>query len=670
MTRNNNAFTQTIKIIYLASQNNKHTCQSILDPFPIMPSKSYRWYALSLWVLLSRQLWRSIWFSTKEDKSSSDSMMNERMTLPSLLSLFPREPNLSASFLKDPSSWPTESIFENVSENVNQYSDVPAICMALPIGPSAASVWIEQQERILQATALFENHLPWMRRLFVTLTPDVLEQGLIVLPWLDRLRTTFTPWKRHETLIVAVMGGSVAEGRGCEVLPRAELKEYRSNATEPKVDSRQCTWVHRLQLLADAFDLPIQIFNLATGGTNSFLALPVLEYQLYHSERLKEMGGPHVVINAYAPNDALYSWSWDTAINNATAHYDHYHETWQAASQFVSAAASSCQQNPLVIFVNDYYGNHHDRLLAEEIRHDAVRQVAQDSGNMYVSPVIALRPYVWGNTRETLFSPPWWTRKQKGKPLERKRDAHFGMPGHIAVTWMVAYSLLRVAIEYCEHERHERGTMRTTATFNENDVPSIINTPLSLPTLWNTTFVEWQERLQQSKLPVQPCSKNGPCLFAFVANPAGTHRLRGKLANYIAIYEVSNTGWQAEDDIRNGWQNKLGLCAHSVGAELVLEFRNITQPVKTISLHSLKSYGPAWENSVAQFNVTVRHSSAIVYETSFEITGFHNQTTSLTYPFQLELPSGGATPGTDLEIRMTLVQGSNFKITSLLLCDR
>jgi hypothetical protein len=593
--------------------------------------------------------------------------MNERMTLPSMLSL-PKETDIYASFPTDPSAMlHTENLSENLAEEVKPHSDSPAFCAALPMGASAASLWTQHQETILQATALLETHLPWMRRLFVTLTPDILEQGLAVLPWLDRLRTTFTPLRRNETLRVAVMGGSVAEGRGCEVLPRAELSQYR-NAT--KVDSRHCTWVHRLQLLADAFDVPIQIFNLATGGTNSFLALPVLEYQLYHSEILKEMGGPHVVVNAYAPNDALYSWSWDTAINNATANYDHSHETWQAASQFVSAAASSCQQQPLIMFVNDYYGNHHDRLLAEDIRHDAVRQVAQESGHMYVSPASALRPFVYGNTRETLFSPPWWTRKQKGKPLERKRDAHFGMPGHIAVTWIVAYSLLRVALEYCEHERHERETMRKTTTSKDKNVTPIMNTPLPLPTPWSTTFVEWQERLQQRKLPVQQCSKNGPCLFAFVANPAGTHRLRGKLANYIASYEVSNTGWHAEDDIRNGWQNKLGLCAHSVGAELVLEFRNITQPVKTISLHSMKSYGPAWENSVAQFNVTIRHSSAIVYDTAFEITGFHNQTTSLTYPYQLELPAGAAKLGTDLEIRMRLVQGSNFKITSLLLCDR
>jgi hypothetical protein len=577
----------------------------------------------------------------------------------------PNEPDGYDSFQTANNILGAESLSEKDSK-VN----LPGFCSSLPIGISAASIWTQQQETILQATSLSDAHLPWMRRLLVTLTPDVLEQGLIVLPWLEKLRTTFKPLLRNETLLVAVMGGSVAEGRGCEVLPRAELAQYR-NKSEPKVDSRHCTWVHRLQLLADAFHLPIQIFNLATGGTNSFLALPVLEYQLYHSDLLKERGGPHVVINAYAPNDALYSWSWDTVVNNATAHYDHYHETWTAASQFVSAAASSCQQKPFVMFVNDYYGNHHDRLLAEDIRHDAVRQVAQDSGNMYVSPVTAIRPFVLGNTRETLFSPPWWTRKQKGRPLERKRDAHFGMPGHIAVTWMLAYSLLRVAMEYCEHERHQRQTMRESASSSGSDVPPIMNTsPLPLPTPWNTTFVEWQERMQQRKLPVQECSKNGPCLFAFVANPAGTHRLRGKLANYIATYEVSNTGWQAEDDIRNGWQNKLGLCAHSVGAELVLEFQNITQPVKIISLHSLKSYGPEWENSTAHFHVTIRHSSVTIYNSSFEITGFHNQTTSLTYPFQLELPAGGAIPGTDLEIRMTLVQGSNFKITSLLLCDR
>lgn len=643
----------------------------------MMPSKPYRCYVLITLILLSWQLWKSLWLPF-----DSDSPVKEE-PLPS--SLF------SVGNDRDNTQEPEHE--KNTSHKAGDYP-LPGFCSFLPTGISAATLWEQQGERIIQATALSASHIPWMRRLFHTLTPEALDKGTVVWPWLDRFRSSILPLlhSNNETLRVAVMGGSVAEGRGCELLPRAELNSYINN-TEPKVDSRKCTWVNRLQMLANAFSLPIEVFNLATGGTNSLLALPVLEFQLYHSEILKNLGGPHVLLNGYAPNDALYSWSFDTSINNATADYDHYHKAWEAASKFVSAAASSCKQKSLVVFVNDYLGNQHDRLLAEDIRSDAVRKVALDTGSMYISPTTTVRPWVYGNTRETLFTAPWWVKTRKG--VERRRDVHFGMPGHIAVAWVVAYSFLRVAIEFCEQERIKESIV--VAPPQVSDFTAAL--PLQLP--WNTTFLEeWQERSSQRKQSFQPqeCSAHGPCLFAFVANPAGTHRNRFKLKKYLSPHEVYNTGWQAEDDIRNGWQvsiclcenwkmhhmvthhylvctkkkNKLGLTAHVTGAQLVLEFPNISQPVRTIALQSLKSYGPAWDDAVAHFNVSVRYDDPekLPYDTSFEITGFHNETTSITYPFQLDLRDHLATAGSTLRIAMTLQTGTNFKINSLLLCDR
>ena len=510
-------------------------------------------YALSLLILLlTRQVWRSLWMLYSYDNDN-----NDHETLLAVEQVVLRSPP-SSKAQNDSSNVPTADRSERAAADP-RHQEVPTWCSQyVPVGVSAAALWKQHAERILQSTALSASHLSWMQRLFVTLSPDVLEQGLTVLPWLTTLQASLAPLFRNQTLRVAVMGGSVAEGRGCDVLPPAELGQlYIMNKTEPKVDSRQCTWVHRLQRLADEFKLPVQIFNLATGGTNTFLGLPVLQYQLYHSELLQEMGGPHVLVNAYAPNDSLYSWSWNTSENNATANYDHYRKSWDAASKFIVAAATSCQQSPLVVFVNDYYGNQHDRLLGEEIRSDAVRHVAQDAGHMYLSPVTALRLWVYANTRETLFSPPWW---QMRRPQERQRDAHFGMPGHIAMVWMVAYSVLRVAIEYCEQERitvKEEESLRMVPTQEESEFVTNHHLPLPLP--WNTTFVEWQERMQQQKGPIRKeiCSSHGPCLFAFVANPAGTHRRRAGLSKYIATYQVSNTGWQAEDDIRNGWQVRL-----------------------------------------------------------------------------------------------------------------
>ena len=490
-------------------------------------------------------------------------------------------------------------------------SSLPSeLCERLPRGKSASALWRQYSNVILQASinhpadnVTHSSHADWMTQLFHLLSPRVLSRGLLVAPQSSDVETIRKILNRKlqspdtaEPLRVAVFGGSVPEGRGCDYLPveiQPLLKKNKSSPL-PKISGRSCSWVYRWQLLADALLGPgvVQIFNLAAGGTSSKLAVPVLEYSLYHKHSpLRAAGGAHVVVNAYATNDGLFSWSHDPSVNNASASYQHYHKTAALAADFGQAALHSrpCrrdddseqQQRPVVIFLGEYLGNHHELLLGEEIRSDAVRYLSQLMGWTYVSSAMAVRPWVYANTNETLFSPQWWYShsRRRQRPSDnnnnnkRKRDGHFGMPGHQMIAWVLAYAALEVAVEHCEDFWHQRLDDHVASSQQAPVHPDIIiSTPATTtkelyrttpPLLWNETAAgvakAWLAKArQESAAEREYCAAAGkeaePCIFAFVSTPAGTHRRAGALGGYMRSFQTSNTGWRAENDMRNGWQ--------------------------------------------------------------------------------------------------------------------
>jgi hypothetical protein len=580
------------------------------------------------------------------------------------------------------SSLPQNSSSSSSSLNAGAADSIKeSVCRKLGDGRTAASTWRENLQGILEASIQLPSdpgrvHQNWTKELLDLVTPEMMERALRTQPsYKDIKRVIGIIDKRlHNAsappLHVGVFGGSVTVGTGCEVLPK-ELKNKVQPGGGGSVRGRSCAWPNRLQLLADSFlgEGVVQIHNLAVGGTASAQAQPVISYWLYPSNSPLVDRGPDVIVNAYATNDNL-------SFSNAIMDYKYFHNALKSIYSFVQTALRSrpCHDPPVVFYVDEYIGNQHELLLGEYLRHDAVQLISNQAKFGYISSAFAALPLVRADTSETLFSAVWEHRR-KG----RIRDVHFGMPGHVYISWVFAYSVLKVAADFCVDQQFHDEDLRSSFVLKGSQtlVQSDSSPDLTSGVSWGNVTSQWSEteagRLRvEDEICRRSISHEKPCQFAFVATPAGTAHNAGQLNSYIKPFKVSSTGWSGQNDIRTGgWQNKLGLVGDRAGALLVLELRNIENSIRFLTLDSLKSYGEKWANSEAQFNITIAdNSSRVQHETSFRIKGYHDRNASISSSYRLDLGAHSAQPGQTVTIDITLVGGTMFKIIALMLCSR
>lgn len=548
---------------------------------------------------------------------------------------------------------------------------IAAICGRFEAGRTTASVWRSHLNKILEAAIGDEKqkvHMNWLKELLELLSSgNSMERGLrsapsmtAMLGILTKLGGLLTHSKNDSLsspLQVVIFGGSVTEGAGCNNLP-PEIKPFLPGNMKLKDgDSlcQRCAWPSRLQLLVDAFLGPnsVKIHNLAVGGTNTMLSLPVLEYRLYPANLdILRQQGADVIVNAYSVNDNLFSWDGSEL---ATMDLRHFRGSALKTESFYHTALKSRPCPPLVLFVDEYFGNQNALLLGEDIRNDAVQLFANAVNDMgYISSSAAARHRVYANTNETLFSPNW-------SLVPQKPEVHFGMPGHQNVAWVVAYSVLKLVMDFCE-DMHD-----THPTIPEGDAATNV-----LRSQDSSAIDETQSKAAFDCNSGSATSIEQPCSFAFVATPAGTVNTVPQLNRYIKSFRSSSSnGWNGENDYRYGWQNKLGLVAQSVGASLKISIPNLSNKVRVITIHFLKRYGEQWENSKALVNFTVSDTAGkLKREVSFILTGYHNQSTSLTFPFTLDLGLKSADVGETAALNITLINGTKFKITALMMCSR
>ena len=533
----------------------------------------------------------------------------------------------------------------------------PTICQSLDRSPRALWRSLPILEASMQPLDVNQTHRPWVEPLLELLTP-YLGRASVRSPAprdtdriLSIVQARLTDPKHNPPLQVAILGGSVPEGSGCERLP-AEVHAL-VNRTTP-LQGRDCAWPYRLQLLADRLIGPdvIEIHNLGVGGTGSSLALPNLRYRLLGVT-------PDVVVNAFAVNDNL----WNTDPNN-TATYGHFSRSLKEVQDFVEAAVHSvpCRSPPVVVYLDDYFGNQNEALLGEQVRNDALRMAVDYLELAYIRLPWAKLVHV--NQAETLLSPQWMGRRGN-----RNVDGHYFMTGHVAVAWAMAYATLQVAVDHCW----------TGANEHDPRAPSFVPPRLDDKTAWKDLPKDWKEQArQQNETENSYCQSASadvsPCPFAFVATPAGNTRTAKDLDKYLKGFITARSGgWKPINDRRNGWQNKIGLHTDKLYSYLTLKIPLIRNPVRFITLHSLKSYGELWDGSEARFEYQIYEDDgmeALVYNTSRVVQGFHNDTTSIAYPMELDLGDHAARIGQTVVVNMTLVSGPQFKIISLLLCSR
>jgi hypothetical protein len=471
-----------------------------------------------------------------------------------------------------------------------------SICQALSHGSlSTSSLWKAHVSQILEASIhpldATGYHRLWQEQLLQVTGPSVLDRGLIGRASLPQLQTVIsilntrrralydeqykskqgleetTPPNNNmpPPLLVAVMGGSVPEGRGCNVLPSLvqQWLAFNNVTASPQLNKMQgkaCTWPYRLQLLADAFlgtDV-VRIFNLAVGGTGSSQALSTLEYRLYADPFLIQHGGPDVVVNGFAVNDNLPAWGTDPNTTNSSLHWSN---TWQVAQAFVHTViheSKPCHKSkPMMVFVDDYMGNQNaEVILAEDIRSDNVRMLSDLHEFLYISATVPARHLVMADETETAFTPKWTN------PPGTKRivEGHYGQPGHQHVANTMAYALLKSAVDYCAHQEFQQPPSGNSKQLSNSQLVSPITEKLVIQspnppvvddntTLMSLNWASQAARMEQDERSycASANAMANPCSFGFVATPAGSTPSKPALQGYMRPFLLDpiadNTGW-------------------------------------------------------------------------------------------------------------------------------
>jgi len=591
-------------------------------------------------------------------------------------------------------------------------------------GQTASSIWRTHLNHILEAatntTSNGHIHRPWINDLLYHVAqPHQLERSVatralhqptvqgILQKLGNRLHNSSAP-----PLYVAVYGGSVAGGSGCDNIP-AEVQPSVPPHAVP--GGNRCAWPFRLQVLADAAfgSGVIHVENLAVGATDSLIPLASLEYRLYANDSSIPPNGPDIIINAYAVNDRR---------GGAAASHERPEDATRKAfedalfksEQFARAAiksgggAGAGSSPSLVLFLDEYVGLHNvnQTILDTFIRNTAVQSVADVYGLASVVSAAIARPFAFANIREEVFTPSWFP--QDGEEL--KRELHFGMIGHQHVAFTMAYAALRVTTDFCvaatetRHRNDECDHEGVFAPFQPNDtestrsaetlsLPATTSKPIP-PKLSDTlTFAALSRHLNETSSAAAAATTTTAstldhsiptCPFSFMAanGALGTVKNAASLHHVLAPYISYNSGWQAEDDI-HGWQNKPGLMAHKVGASITLTFANLEDPVRVIMVQYIKSYGPKWDGSSARFHWTVfkkpnelgnsssssSSSTTTKSDSSFELSGYQTELVSNVHQLRVDLKFSQAEKGDTAQLKITLTGGSIFTIRSLVLCS-
>ncbi|KAL7466029.1 hypothetical protein ACHAXS_006361 [Conticribra weissflogii] len=257
--------------------------------------------------------------------------------------------------------------------------------------------------------------------------------------------------KNNPPLRIAVFGGSVTIGRGCEAGKRA-MQNYN------------CAWPMRLQLLINQFfemEL-VKVYNLGIGGTGSGVATNIVKYWMYPSELAKV--GPDVVVNSYSTNDSLPPWDLkdDPDADLVTAVLDQARDGLQ---QFVRAALTSnrCGVPPLVVHVDDYLGPQQDSLLGDMSYNTAMLQLAKWYDTFAISYGDLVRDIAWLEGDSTFAN---------------KQDVHFSNWAHQTIAWSVGFASLELLSNFCDDE-FERSVYNLSSTDGHSD--TIPNNNLYLP---------------------------------------------------------------------------------------------------------------------------------------------------------------------------------------------
>ena len=446
-------------------------------------------------------------------------------------------------------------------------------------------------------------------------------------------------------LRIAVFGGPTVEGKGC----------HRSKVAMPQGSSMThpafCAFPYRLELFLNAMLLPqtvliqlrrtlggldstgstgtnedfrlVEVINFGGEGTGSEYSTTIIRNRMYppilNNTDIGYGGGPpDLMIDAYGIDDYR-----DASTEKTNSIYDEVSHSlpkgcWavnQKPPPVIIRAVLKDDASPMTVVLGD---------AVDDVEEG--EQIITDGHSSEIPKILA--------------------------------GGAFGMAGHVATSWALAFNLATYAIHHC----------------------GSIDSPI-------IQHIIPKRRINTAVL----ACDNGidpPCTFSFLAGPKGTASRPSAIASILMPYIVENTGWLPESDMTTGFSRKTGLVGKGVGSTMTLLFRGISRPIRRVDVITLRSTSQAWKDGVAKFVLViggdVSHggeaavaSSKVAKEFSFEISAdliaekWNGEDRHISYHFGVDLRKEGnvAHLGTDVLLRIELTKGSRFKILGIMLCE-
>jgi len=354
---------------------------------------------------------------------------------------------------------------------------------------------------------------------------------------------------------------------------------------------------------------------------------------------------------------------------------------------------NDCGHVPLLIWLDDYLGNEQRNILATSQLSQAIHVLSNYYGFASISYANAVRDLVYGDTREWLFSPAWYWN---GKFM---REIHPGQGMHTATAFIVMYNLINLATTYCSMEPWKVAEGERTMLYNHTEIPGLpeLSTeanqqvlhgkprpkPEALPPpLDNNLSLKKVTDLWRSKNPKSSsglrdgscaAKDNTRCPFAWILGvPINGKEGIEVVKEYFAHHVVDYGGWDLMDDNNKGkygWVPAEG----RIGSEIKLEFHAFLQPIRSVTLFTMKSYGDKWANSTIRVQLSTLPINSDGNKewsvlSSADLYGFHDKKTSEMYTESMELTRVAAAKD-HLRLSITLINGTTFKIMGLAICS-
>jgi lysophospholipase L1-like esterase len=555
--------------------------------------------------------------------------------------------------------------------------------LATPFAPSAGSLWMNNLDRIHKASRLSED----IDFSFSDLTAQLLQMISPRLPMsvksqtrertlVDSIMKKF--FARHQYLKkqgdhgaalsplpppirILVMGGSVTKGVNC-------LSGIKG------ANRFQCAWPNRLENMINQLfggDL-VEVKVVGMGGTNSATGSTILGHDLLPADAKN----PDIIINSYSTNDMHAITMRQAASGNATLRDKVFDMTQDFVREALQPQSCKGVQQPLLLHMDDYLGNEQREIWSTTELAQGVSVLANYYGFASMSYADMVRDWVYGDTREYLFSPSGW---YDGDVFSR--EIHPGAGAHSTMAWAVAYNLLNLATTHCSMESGsiisdtEQRELQLLESPEAADIPGKpLPAPKGLPPrLSKELRLEdvsdlWKKSSEEFfRLESGPSVCQDRCPFAWV----GGIDLQQSDAQWVQEYFNGHTT-ETNDWKLAGGEQKIGFVPVDGrhGAEMVLNFANLTQSIRSVTLFTMKSYGERWKDSRARVKISKKSRSHQTWNETdaLELSGWHNKNTSETYTDVIHL-SKEVSAGDSLQISTTFLNGGTFKLMGLAICS-